>query len=227
MRVAFAIWEPPLQRLCNACPQLYDALAMALFRTLYEMPGETMCANGPGDDSDNDYGDVDKQATVQWLRRMLHSNEWEGVRKRNLDFRHHSNLVWELMAECIEHPLPSTLRFGEYLLRSSDAETYEYWSRFYQAARGPKWKWCRQGRDVVDDESEEESGRPAVASRRKRPLEDVDADEDGEGLGKDEDRAGDAAKHRKVESVQTTGWAAPIGEVPVTRTVTISNIGDV
>jgi hypothetical protein len=222
MRVAFAIWDPPLQQLCNVCPQLYGALAHALFRTLCKMPAESMCANGPADDSDNDYGDAEKQATMQWLRRMLHSTEWRGVRKRDCDFSRR-DLTWELMAKVIEHPLPSTLRFGEYLLKSAVGSTYEYWAKYYHAARGPKWKWRREGRNFVEDESEEEPGGPAAAGGRKRSLEDVDA-EDGPG---EEDGAGDAAKHRKVDSVQTTRWDVPIGSVPVTRTVTVPNVGDV
>jgi hypothetical protein len=224
MRIAFGIWDPPLQKLCNACPQLFDALATALVRSLYKLPVETVLTNSPTDYSDNDYDDAEKQATVLWLRHILSSTEWNGVRSRKSKFgTSEDDLQWDLMMRCINHPLPSTLRFAETLLSFSHDSVRQYWTQFYLAARGPRWKWRREGRDVVgeDEESEKEVDKAAGAGRRKRPLEDV---EDQEGPGEEEDPAGEAVKHRKVEIVQTTEWAVPIGEVPVTRTLSISSL---
>lgn len=234
MNVAFAIWDAPLHRLCLACAGLYQELAKELLISLYEMPeaAQAIFANGPADDSDNDYDGVETQATTQWLRRMVHSDEWKCVRSAHFlrECGLDTALLWDLMDECITHPLPSTLRFAEYLYDRGDQDFRNHWRRFYKAARSPKWKWRRQGRDPdpeeSDDDEQESKAQPSESAdgqRPKRPLE-VDVDDDYEGGRKAEDGTGDAAKHRKVESVQTTGWArAPIGEVPVRRTVTVSD----
>jgi hypothetical protein len=233
MNVAFAIWDPPLRRLCLACAGLYQALAKELLSSLYETPepAQAIFANGPADDSDNDYDGVETQATTQWLRRMVHSDEWSRVRGAHFipEDVWDTTLASDLMDKCIAHPLPSTLRFAEYLFDHGDEDFRNHWRRFYKAARGPKWKWRRQGRDPEepdgDEEEAEDQPSEAAGRRRKRPLEDMDVDEE-EGSGKAE-HAGDVAKHQKVESVQTTGWArAPIGEAPVRRTVTVSNSDD-
>jgi hypothetical protein len=230
MSVAFTIWDPPLKQLCLTRPKFYDQLATQLVRSLHELTAETLFANGLDDDDDDD-DNVENQATVQWLRHLLYSDSWVRVRAilqprgRPL---HSGNLAGALVEECILNPLPATLRFAECVLEHADDEFRGFYGQYYRAARGPRWRRRRRGRGGDGEEAPGELGEVRTGGQRKRSLVVADADEDEEGRVEAENRSGDGAQPRKVGRIQTAGWArAPIGELPVRRSIPMSNVDDI
>jgi hypothetical protein len=143
---------------------------------------------------------------------MLFAEEWAAVRSHalhdDLPYRDHWNRLYSLvMEECILHPMVWTYRLAEQLLENGDEAFRVLWERFYVSSRGT---------GNVEDETDDKPSELQPVSHRKRPLADVNVNEDS----RIEVENISDPRPRKVWKIQTTGWAqTAIGELPPRRII--------
>jgi ribosomal biogenesis protein LAS1 len=118
MKAGYAIWDEPLQELCETRPSFYRTLTMALVEDLSSFP-----TVDPAHDSV-------KEATFHWVQHLLASQEWASNNRTFVI----GDLQREVMETCLLNPFLWTHRLARVVLDDGDDQFREDWFGMYNVS---------------------------------------------------------------------------------------------